>query len=1100
DIEGDLVFCEDKNTELTINEGFKTYLWSTSSTSANITVSDAGVYSVTVTDFNDCTAVDEVTVEAIPLPVPIIEGDLAFCEDGSTNLSLADTYTDITWSNGMDSAMITVESGGIYSVTVTNTEGCTGTDEVTVVENTNPEPIISGDLEICEGENTKLSVPAIYTSYAWETGEDTPSIEVSATGTYSIEVTDDNGCTGVEEVTVIVFDNPEPNISGSSTFCTGGNTTLDAGEGFSEYLWNTGATSRMITVNTADTYSVEVKSDNGCVGSTSIDVSESGELSLQIGGDSEICDGESTTLDAGEGFAEYLWNTGATTQMIVVNSSGTYSVEVEDANGCIGSGSIEVTLLALPQVDIEGEGNVCEGESTILNAEGGFETYLWSTGENTQTIEISGGSYFVTVTNTNNCSNSVGFEVGTFFSPLPNITGNTSFCEGEDTSLDAGDFDTYIWSTGEMERLITVSESGTYSVTVSYVNGCTGATSIEVNVFSLPTVEIGGSSTFCEGSSTTLSVTGDFENYLWNTGETSQSIVVDEAGNYSVEVTDANGCKNTESMDVEETSALMPTIVGDLDFCEGGNSSLDAGASFESYLWNTGATTRTIEVTEGGTYSVTVTDASGCSGSDEVTITVHIPVQPSIEGEADFCLGESTILDAGAGFQSYLWNTGEGSQTITISTGGTYTVNTIDVNGCSSSDEITVQENIAETPIIEGELQFCLGTSTILTAQEGYASYLWNTGETTQTIEVSEEQTYNVEVTDDKGCTATNEVNTIILEAEEPEITGALQFCAESSTTLEASIGYVSYLWNTGETTRTITVSESDNYAVGVTDENGCTSGAFVVVEEREELEVALSGSSTICNGSSASIEVASDYESYLWSTGETTKDIIVDGAGTYMVTVTNENQCTGMASQTVIESDSLEPSVVGDLIICNEGSTELDAGGGFDEYLWSTGATTRTIEVTEGGDYSVEVTNSDGCSGSAMESVTLIAFFTPNILGNLSFCLGESTQLIAEPGYSNYVWSNGDMTPIISATEPGVYTLLVTDDNGCTGINQVEVEELPKWEVEITGDLQIASNESTTLDAGTYSTSDEYLWSTGNTEQTIVVEESGVYGVTVTN
>ncbi len=913
---------------------------------------------------------------------------------------------------------------------------------------------------------------------------------------------DENGCIGTHELTLSVSANPEPTISGSTTFCTGGSTTLDAGEGFETYLWNTSETSRFITVSTANTYSVEVEDGNGCSGTANIEVSESGTLELQIAGNDSFCEGESSVLDAGEGFVTYLWNTGETSRFINANSAETYSVEVEDSNGCLGSGSISMTMLSKPQINMSGNPVFCEGESTVLDAGNGYKTYLWNTGETSQSIEVTeAGTYTVTVTNEDDCSHSESIEVNVLPIPKPNITGDVFFCEGESTVLDAGTgFETYLWNTGEIGRFITVSEADTYEVEVTNENGCIGSTSIETNVYELPSFSIVGSTSFCQGSNTTLSVTGNFESYLWNTGENSKSILVDTEGTYSVEVTDQNGCKNTEEVEVQKTANLTPTITGDFDFCEGGFTLLDAGAGYFSHSWSTGETSRMINVSESGTYSVIVTDGDGCTGQSEVTVTAYTPLIPNIEGNSSFCLGESTTLDAGEGFESYIWNTGETSQTISVTTGGTFSVQTKDFNGCSANAAISIQEETAVMPIILGESQFCVGTSTTLEVAEGFDNYLWNTGETSNSITVTEAGFYEVEVIDENGCVSTNGVNVSTLEALAPTIEGELQFCADSNTTLEASLGYEEYQWSTGETSRMITVSESGNYGVLVTDANGCTAGVLVNVEERIELEVTLTGSLTLCNGSTTVLEVADDYSKYEWNTGADSKSIEVTEAGTYSVIVTDSNGCTGTISENITLSDNLEPVISGDLTICNAESTVLDAGSGFDEYLWNTGETTSMITVGDAGDYSVLVTSSNGCTGISVTTVSLIPAFSPTVSGSLTFCEGENTELIVEGDYQNYIWSTGDPSAMTIIDEAGTYIVVVTDENGCTGLQEVEVVMLPSFEVNITGDLMLNEGSSTLLDAGSYSDSDEYLWSTGASSQTLSVSSPDTYGVTVTD
>ncbi|MEZ4884116.1 MAG: matrixin family metalloprotease [Chitinophagales bacterium] len=1102
EIEGDLTICQGDNTLLTLNQTYSSYLWSNGSTNPSISVNQAGTYNVTVVDENGCTGTDEVTVVTNNLPQVNIEGGGSICEGESVELSVNEIFESYLWSNESENPSISVNQTGIYSVIVTDSNGCTAMDEVSIEVNPLPTPTIEGNLFFCEGASTTLSVAAIYTKIIWSNSMTTPSIEVNSAGTYKVVVTDENGCTGTNEVEVIAHPLPSPIINGISDICEGGNTELSVSAIYESYLWSNGATTPSIIVSETGTYSIEVTDANECTGTSEISTVVLNNPEPTISGSTTFCTGGSTVLDAGEGYAAYLWNTGELSQVITITTAGTYSVEVEDTNGCSGNASITINTLPLPQVSIEGNSTFCEGQSTVLDAGEGYDFYLWNTGQTSQTIEVTQAeAYSVTVTNNNNCSNSTSLVVNTIATPQPTITGNTDFCEGANTTLDAGaGFNEYLWTTGETSRMITVSTADNFGVTVTSTNGCTGMDSIQTNIFDLPTVTIAGSLSYCEGSNTTLSVTQNFVKYLWNTGATSKSIVVQTAGTYSVEVTDQNGCVNTESVDIQQTTGLTPTITGDLDICEGAFTLLDAGAGYSSHAWSTGATSRIINVTESGTYSVTVTDASGCIGVDEVTVTIHTPVSPNITGNTNFCLGESTTLDAGAGFDQYLWNTGETTRTIEVTTSGNYSVETKDANGCSASAAIAIQANIASSPIIEGATQFCVGSSTTLTTEEGYESYKWESGENTRTITVTTAGIYRVTVVDENGCEATNQVTITVLEAAVPTIQGELQFCADASTILSAPLGYATYQWSTGETSRIITVTESGDYGVLVTDFNGCTAGVLVNVEERTELQVSLTGSATLCNGNSTTLEVSENYAEYKWNTGATTKQIVVSQAGTYTVTVTDTNGCTGTTSQVVALSDSLTPTISGDLSICNTESTVLDAGDGFDTYLWSTGETSRTIETDMAGNYTVQVSNADGCSGTAMAAVELIPPFTPQILGNLTFCEGESTQLIGEIGYQAYGWSTGELDPILTVTESGMYTLVVTDTNGCTGLNHVEVNMISTPDVQITGDLQITDNESTTLDAGSYSANDEYLWHTGHTGQFLTTNIPGLYSVTVTH
>ncbi|HIE15871.1 MAG TPA: PKD domain-containing protein, partial [Bacteroidales bacterium] len=179
---------------------------------------------------------------------------------------------------------------------------------------------------------------------------------------------------------------------------------------------------------------------------------------------------------------------------------------------------------------------------------------------------------------------------------------------------------------------------------------------------------------------------------------------------------------------------------------------------FNSYSWNTGATTQTITVTSAGTYSVTVTDAGGCSGSDQVTVTESTSITPTITGVLTICIGSTTVLDAGSGYSAYSWNTGATTQTITVGNAGTYSVTVTDTGGCSGFAEVDVVELPELSPVITGNTVICSGNTTTLTVSSGYSSYLWNTGSSNSSITVSTSGTYSVTVTDANGCSGSSQV------------------------------------------------------------------------------------------------------------------------------------------------------------------------------------------------------------------------------------------------------------------------------------------------------------------------------------------------------
>ena len=544
-----------------------------------------------------------------------------------------------------------------------------------------------------------------------------------------------------------------------------------------------------------------------------------------------------------------------------------YRRKVTDGNGCeafTGVKTFEVFPDLVSQSIIPSPSNlaVCAGtqvSATFTGGSGGFmggytDIYEYSTnsgvnwisyvsGQQISTVGLSGTDVLRIRTRreaygVDGCNWGDYVIVSWKVNPLPVATisssGPTTFCQGGSVILTSSTSSSYLWNTGATTQSITVGTSGSYSITVTDANGCSStssATSVIVNPLPTPTITPGGPTTFCEGGSVILTSSAA-SSYLWNTGATTQSITVSASGSYSVTVTDPNGCSATSaatSVTVNQLPTPAITPGGPTTFCQGGSVILTSSAS-SSYLWNTGATTQSITVGTSGSYSVTVTDANGCSATSAATsVTVNPLPTTTITpgGPTTFCQGGSVILTSSVA-SSYLWNTGATTQSITISASGSYSVTVTDANGCSATSAATsVTVNPLPTPAITpgGPTTFCQGGSVILTSSAG-SSYLWNTGATTQSITVSTSGAYSVTVTDGNTCSATSAATSVTVNPlPTPTITpgGPTTFCQGGSVVLTSSVAS-SYMWNTGATTQSITVSTSGAYSVTVTDGNTCSA------------------------------------------------------------------------------------------------------------------------------------------------------------------------------------------------------------------------------------------------------------------------------------
>lgn len=395
---------------------------------------------------------------------------------------------------------------------------------------------------------------------------------------------------------------------------------------------------------------------------------------------------------------------------------------------------------------------------------GTFTTYLWLPGgETTQTKTVTAaGTHTLTVTNGSGCQSTASVTVVNAITTAPVITANgpTSFCPGDSVKLTSSIATGIIWSTGATTPSITVNSAASYTVTYTGPCGSLVSAPVTVIINPVPTVTITGSLNICIGNQNLLNAGAGHTSYLWSTGQTTQTILIGTAGTYSVTVTNSSGCKATATVTASYVTLAPPTITGNLNFCTGGSTVLDAGTGYTSYLWSTGAISRTITVTIAGTYEVTVTNAGGCTAYASVVASIFTPPVPTISGNAGFCAGNSSVLTAPAGFVSYSWSTGATTSFITVNTIGIKTVTVTDNNGCTGSASINISVFPNPVPVIAGTLSFCGGTSTTLNAGSGYSSYSWNTGATSQSIVVNTVGIFSVTVTNANGCSGFASVTT----------------------------------------------------------------------------------------------------------------------------------------------------------------------------------------------------------------------------------------------------------------------------------------------------------------------------------------------------
>jgi len=412
---------------------------------------------------------------------------------------------------------------------------------------------------------------------------------------------------------------------------------------------------------------------------------------------------------------------------------------------------------------------------------------------------------------------------------------------------------------------------------------------IQVCSIQQPTItQTGGG---CVGSIATLSVESGYNSYVWNNDAISQNILVPQPGTYSVTVTDAD-CSATVSIDVTFDSPPTPEIIQSGIACTGNAVTLDAGSGYASYNWSTSQQSQTIQVSQSGLYSVTVSNGS-CTGTDFINVTFGELQSPTIEILGDPCVDDVLTLDAGSGYSLYAWSQGSSSQTIDVSETGSYAVTVAD-GVCSASNQIFVEFGNIIPPVISQAGGTCEGDNVTLNAGSGYDYYIWSTFEDSQSITVTQSGTYSVEV-GFGDCAASDIITIDLIEIAPPIITQSGDACVDAFITLDAGAGYDEYAWSNNTFAQTTQINESGAYEVVVS--NGtCSSQGFITVEFGQPAEPQITISGGFCYGEDFTLDAGAGYSSYLWSNGMQSQIIVVSEEGEYSVEVAN-GSCSSSAS-----------------------------------------------------------------------------------------------------------------------------------------------------------------------------------------------------------
>ncbi len=524
---------------------------------------------------------------------------------------------------------------------------------------------------------------------------------------------------------------------------------------------------------------------------------------------------------------------------------------------------------------------------------------------------------------------------------------------------------------------------------------------------------------------------------------------------YDAFVVRLTSCSSGPSISNTVTNSSCNLANGKISVVAGG------GIGSFNYAWSNGQNTANIQNLSAGNYTVTVTSAEGCSSVGTFNVLaspVTVASLSKVDAKCGQANGSATVqITGGPGVQSYQWNTGATTSSLSNLPAGNYSVTTTDLNGCTTILTTTIGAtplpivNIAYQPTTCGNNN---GTISVTQASgPAIVSYIWNTGITGANVNNLAPGTYTVTTTDINSCTTTSTRTIQPSVALAVTISKSDTYCGLNNglASASANLSGATYQWSNGSTAQTIQNLGAGIYSVTV-NAAGCTRVEQTIINSSDALNVNLNVIDVVCGQNNGLIGVSqvsgATIAGYQWSTGETAGSIQNLQSGTYTVTITDVNGCTS------IKSGQVQSTPIGELTLSiiettcgfNNGAICANTVGSIliGNYNWSTGGTNACISGLTSGNYSLTATDANGCQIMKIASVQASLPFSIELGDNVTIPSGQTANLSAEtPNAISYLWSTGETTASISVNIAGVYTVTVTSNESCSTTDTIEVSTI---------------------------------------------------------
>jgi len=950
--------------------------------------------------------------------------------------------------------VVTIDSTTTYSVTATDAYGCTVSDTITItVFETPPAPELS--CELVTGNSITISWPDVPEASGYEVNVDSAGwTATSAPNSHTVsglpnltevhfQVRALGECDGsIDTISCITLNDCEDPVltldNAMDPSCFGGNdgslsVTASGEDGPFEYrLQGTTNTTGQFDNLPAGVYNVLATDTVGCVGQIAVTIAQPDSVDVMLVETPASCAGEASgqaALNINSGLPPYSFNwSNASTDPVQTNlSAGAYQLTLVDGNGCDFVYDVEITEPDSLQTEVTTDSVRCNGSNdglAAVMASGGVApyTYDFSGGSvmGPMADDLTAGNYTVSVTDANGCLLETGFTV-----PEPPALS-----------------------------LVTDTRPA------SCANGEDGGLSVQAS---------GGSAPYA---------------YQWFSAFGEQVGSTDtlsglEAGEYVISLTDANGCLATGNATVDEPAALQIDFTTNEASCNGvadGQAELtvNGGTPPYTYAWSdNGNASDSRADLAAGDYTVSVTDVNGCTREATLSITAPTALQLDITAEATRCFdstdGQATVaVSGGSGPYTYAWSNGQTGATATSLPPGSISVTASDANGCTAADSIEIPQAAAINLNLTGDSPSCFdgadgSLQASATGGAGNFDFNWSDGDDTANPQDLTAGTYSLTVTDGNNCSLVDSITLDQPTALSSDISTAAASClpepdGSATVAVEGGTPPYNYNWSDGQAAANATGLTAGTYRVTINDDNGCTIVDTAVVDAIAAIELTTASSSVSCNGGDdGQIEVsASGGEgnyNYNWSGGlpdQASQSAL--SSGTYTVTVADSLGCEAVTTVTLTQPAALQINLQVEQVGCaggSDGQASAGVSGGTPpySYSWSNSASGDAVSDLPIGSYSLDVTDANGCTASASFEVEEAAPIFVSADVEAAACFGDRNGSISLsvsgglPPY-DYTWSTGGSSSAINGLAAGEYMVTITDAAGCEVVEELFVPQ----------------------------------------------------------